>query len=117
VVFVEAFLEKLQLFYFLEGVFMFAVIFHADIAQLDDEYFATAKQMRELALTQYGCLDFIAITEGEREIAISYWPSLEHIRQWKQNAEHLHAQQAGRGRWYKSYKVEVVEVVRRYQQP
>lgn len=96
---------------------MYAVIFHAEIAQLDDEYFATAKQMRELALTHHGCLDFVATTEGEREIAISYWPSLEHIRQWKQNAAHLDAQQQGRSRWYKSYKVEVVEVLRAYQQP
>ncbi|HSC69654.1 MAG TPA: antibiotic biosynthesis monooxygenase [Cellvibrio sp.] len=96
---------------------MYAVIFHAEIAQLDDEYFATAKQLRELALSQYGCLDFVATTEGEREIAISYWPSLEHIRHWKQNTPHLGAQQQGRSRWYKSYKVEVMEILRTYQQP
>ena len=71
---------------------MYAVIFHAEIAQLDDEYFVTAKQMRELAINEYGCLDFVATTEGAREIAISYWPSLEHIQHWKQNAEHLQAQ-------------------------
>lgn len=94
---------------------MYAVIFHAEIAQLDDEYFATAKQMRELAMTQYGCLDFVVTTEGNREIAISYWPSLDHIKHWKQNAEHLQAQQQGRARWYKSYKVEVVELLRTYE--
>jgi heme-degrading monooxygenase HmoA len=94
---------------------MYAVIFHAEIAQLDDEYFATAKQMRELAMTDYGCLDFVATTEGTREIAISYWPSLDHIKRWKQNAEHLQAQQQGRARWYKSYKVEVVELLRAYE--
>lgn len=93
---------------------MFAVIFHADIAQRDDEYFATAKQMRELALNHYGCVDFIATTEGNREMAISYWPSLEHIQRWKQNAEHLRAQQQGKARWYTAYKVEIVEVLRSY---
>ncbi len=93
---------------------MYAVIFHAEIAQLDDEYFATAKQMRELAMANYGCLDFVATTEGNREIAISYWPSLDHIKRWKQNSEHLQAQQQGRSRWYKSYKVEVVELLRSY---
>lgn len=97
--------------------FIFAVIFHAEIAQLDDEYFATAKQMRELAIAHYGCLDFVATTEGSSEIAIFYWPSLEHIQHWKRNAEHLQAQQQGRARWYKSYKVEVVELIRSYQQP
>ena len=30
-----------------------------------------AKKMRELALNQYGCLGFIAVTEGSDEIAIS----------------------------------------------
>ena len=94
---------------------MFAVIFHAEIAQLDDEYFATARQMRELAMTQYGCLEFVATTEGAREIAISYWPSLDHIKHWKQNSEHLQAQQQGRSRWYTSYKVEVVELLRTYE--
>ncbi len=93
---------------------MFAVIFHAEIAQLDETYFATAKNMRELALAEYGCLDFVATTEGMREIAISYWPSLAHIQHWKQNAQHLQAQQQGKARWYKSYKVEVVEVLRTY---
>lgn len=94
---------------------MYAVIFQAEVAQLDDEYVATARQMRELAMTQYGCLDFVASTEGNREIAISYWPSLDHIRNWKQNSEHLQAQQRGKSRWYKSYKVEVVELLRRYE--
>ncbi len=94
---------------------MYAVIFHAEIAQLDDEYFATAKQMRELAMTNYGCLNFVATTEGNREIAISYWPSLEHIKHWKQNSDHLQAQQQGKSCWYKSYKVEVVELLRTYE--
>lgn len=96
---------------------MYAVIFHAEIAQLDDEYFATAKQMRELAMANYGCLDFVATTEGNREIAISYWPSLDHIKHWKQNSDHLQAQQQGKSRWYKSYKVEVVELLRAYGSP
>ena len=96
---------------------MYAVIFHAEVAQLDDEYFATAKQLRELAMTQYGCLDFVATTEGAREIAISYWPSLDQIKQWQQNIENLTVQQQGRARWYKSYKVEVVELLRTYDFP
>jgi len=94
---------------------MFAVIFHAEISQLDDQYFAMARQMRELAMTQYGCLDFVATTEGTREIAISYWPSLDHIKHWKQNSDHLQAQQQGKSRWYKSYKVEIVELLRTYE--
>lgn len=93
---------------------MYAVIFHAEVAQLDDEYFAMAKHMRERAMADYGCLDFVTSTEGSREIAISYWPSLEHIQRWKQDTKHLQAQHLGKTRWYKSYKVDVVELLRSY---
>jgi heme-degrading monooxygenase HmoA len=93
---------------------MYAVIFRAEILQLDAEYSAMAKRMRDLAISEYGCVEFNACTEGDREIAISYWDTIEQIEQWKQNAEHLVAQQKGRSRWYRSYAVEVVEVVRAY---
>jgi len=93
---------------------MYAVIFKAKINQLDDEYSATAERMRDLA-EQYGCTEFVSAMEGDREIAISYWQDLEQIKQWKQNAEHLAAQQMGREQWYACYQVEVVEILRQYQ--
>lgn len=93
---------------------MYAVIFKAEILQLDAEYAAMASRMRDLAINEYGCVEFVAATEGNRELAISYWESEEQIRQWKQNAEHLVAQERGRAKWYRSYTVEVVEVVRAY---
>ncbi|MEJ2158699.1 MAG: antibiotic biosynthesis monooxygenase [Desulfobacteraceae bacterium] len=93
---------------------MFAVIFNAQINELDAEYAATAERMRKLATSRYGCVEFIACTEGSREIAISYWNSLEQIRAWKTNPEHLRAQALGKSKWYKSYQVRIVEVVRQY---
>ncbi len=93
---------------------MYAVIFRAEIAQLDGEYSEMAAKIRDLALQEYGCREFTAVTEGRSEIAISYWDSLEQISAWKQNAEHRIAQQKGRSLWYSSYRVEVVEVVREY---
>ena len=93
---------------------MFAVIFKAEIAQLDAEYSDMAAHMRELAISQYGCTQFTSCTEGNREIAISYWESQDQIRRWKQDAEHLVAQDKGRSKWYSAYTVEVVELVRSY---
>ncbi len=93
---------------------MFVVIFKAKVRQFDDEYSQTAQRMRELALTEFGCLEFNAVTEGDQEIALSYWPSEDHIKAWKQHPEHLAAQQLGQQRWYESYSVEVVEVKRSY---
>jgi len=29
--------------------------------------------MRDLAINKYGCSEFISTTEGNNEIAISYW--------------------------------------------
>lgn len=93
---------------------MYAVIFEAKINQLDEGYFATAARMRELATSNYGCVEFTSVTEGDKEIAISYWQSLEDIQRWKQDAEHLQAQQMGKARWYKSYQVKIVNILRSY---
>jgi len=93
---------------------MYAVIFRAEVRELDAEYAVMAARMRDLAINEYGCVEFVACAEGNSEIAISYWESEEQIRQWKQNPEHIIAQEKGRSRWYKSYTVEVVEVVRAY---
>ena len=96
---------------------MYVVIFRAKAKALDAEYSAMAAQMRQLALTQFGCLDFTAVTEGDQEVALSYWPDEASIRAWKQHTDHLMAQQLGRERWYASYTVEVAELTRRYSHP
>jgi heme-degrading monooxygenase HmoA len=95
---------------------MYAVIFTATLKQFDQEYSDTAEKMRELAFEKYGCREFTSVTEGDQEVAISYWDSQEQIRTWKQDPAHQAAQQRGQERWYKSYKVQVVEVVREYGQ-
>ena len=70
--------------------------------------------MRELALNEFGCTEFHAVTDGRDEIALSYWPDEDAIRAWKSHPEHLLAQQAGRDRWYESYSVQVARVTRQY---
>ena len=70
--------------------------------------------MRELAKSKYGCIDFKALTEGNQEIAISYWRSEDDIKAWKQDPEHQLAQKLGREKWYKSYQVQIVKVEREY---
>jgi heme-degrading monooxygenase HmoA len=93
---------------------MFVVIFRATARHLDAGYSTTAARLRELALSQFGCLDFTAVTEGDQEVALSYWPDEASIRAWKQHTDHLMAQQLGRERWYSSYTVEVAEIKRHY---
>ena len=93
---------------------MFVVIFRAKVRSTDSAYTQVAAKMRELALGQFGCLEFAAVTEGADEIALSYWPSEAHIRAWKTHSDHVLAQQLGHERWYESYTVQVAEVTREY---
>ena len=94
---------------------MYAVIFLAKVKEFDEEYLNISKKMRVLAMEKYSCTGFTAVTEGKQEIAISYWPSLEHIESWKNDLEHIKAQKLGQERWYSEYKVQVVRVEREYE--
>ena len=93
---------------------MFVVIFRARVRRLDEEYLRVAARMRELATTRFGCLEFHAVTEGQDEVALSYWPDEKSIRAWRNHPEHVLAQQAGRDRWYESYSVQVAQITREY---
>lgn len=93
---------------------MFAVIFKAKVKHLDQAYIDTAKRMRDRALNEFNCVDFIAACEGDQEIAISYWQSEADIAAWRNDSEHQLAQQHGKRDWYSSYEVEVVELRRQY---
>ena len=93
---------------------VYAVIFRAEINELDQSYSAMAARMRELAKSKYGCIDFIALSDGNQEIAVSYWQNEEQINAWKQDPEHQVAQELGKSKWYKSYQVQIVKVEREY---
>jgi heme-degrading monooxygenase HmoA len=91
----------------------YAVIFSSMRTPVDNGYGETADRMVELASEQPGFLG----VESAREdvgITVSYWESLEAIRHWKMNAEHLLAQRMGREQWYASFKLRVCRVERDY---
>ena len=79
-----------------------------------EDYSRAAERMRQLAEQQPGFVDIKSASEGDTEITISYWQSLEAINNWKANSEHLQAQQLGREKWYSRYTVQVVKVEREY---
>ena len=93
---------------------MYAVIFKATFNQLDDAYTRYARQLRELAMSKYGCTDFTSVCEGNQEITLSYWNSLNDIKTWKNDAVHQQAQALGKRKWYSHYQVEIVEILREY---
>lgn len=91
----------------------YAVIFTSTRTEGDNGYGAMADRMVELAAEQQG---FLGIESAREEIGItvSYWDSLDAIRKWKQNAEHLEAQRLGRESWYADFKLRIAKVERDY---
>lgn len=94
---------------------MYAVIFTAKIKDLDAQYSAMAEKMRGIAFSKYGCKALNATTEGDTEIAVSYWQSLEDIQAWKKDMAHIEAQSMGKQKWYRWYKVDIAKIERSYE--
>ena len=90
----------------------YAVIFtslRTDVEQA--EYDAAAERMMELAEQQPGFLGVEhARTPGGPSITVSYWADEASIKAWRNHAEHLGAQAAGRERWYKSFALRIAKV-------
>jgi len=93
---------------------MIVVIFRATVKQLDDKYLQQAGKLRQLALDHYGCLEFTALCEGDKEIALSYWPDEDSVLRWKNDPLHIAAQQQGKRSWYQDYQVQVANITREY---
>jgi len=92
----------------------YAVIFSSIRTDNDEGYAQTIEQMMALGTDHVGCLGFESVNEGDQGISVSYWKDLDSIRDWKQVAEHLAAQKAGREKWYKSYTTRIARVERDY---
>jgi len=92
----------------------YAVIFTSEKSNEDEEYNHTALKMAELAQLQEG---FLGMESARNEIGItvSYWSSLESIKKWKTDSEHLIAQEKGKSQWYKKYKTRICLVERDYE--
>lgn len=91
----------------------YAVIFTSKRTEIDENYSEMATKMVELAQLQDG---FLGIESARNEIGItvSYWKSLEAIKNWKQNLDHLDAQQLGVSKWYEKYTVRIALVEKEY---
>ena len=97
----------------------YAVIFTSVRTNVAEGYGDMAARMVELAHGQPGFLGVESARDASERrtvgITVSYWESAEAIRNWKQHAEHLIAQQTGRDRWYEAYKTRICKVERDYE--
>lgn len=91
----------------------YAVIFTNIRTEIEQDYAATAELMVELAEKQTGYLGHESVRNG-LGITISYWESLEAIKAWKMQSDHIIAQQRGRKEWYAAFKTRICKVERDY---
>lgn len=91
----------------------YAVIFSSIRTDTDAGYGIMADRMVELAAQQPGFLG----AESAREavgITVSYWESLDAIKNWRLHIEHTLAREQGRAQWYESFTVRICRVEREY---
>lgn len=94
----------------------YAVVFTSQRTPDDPEgYGVTADRMAELAAAQPGFLGIESARGADGVgITVSYWESLDAIRQWREHAEHRIAQELGRAKWYANFRLRVCRVEREY---
>jgi len=92
----------------------YAVIFTSLLSENIEGYNEMATKIETLAKQQPGYLGIESAHENIG-ITISYWESLEAIKNWKDNVDHQAAQKIGKEKWYQTYKVKVCKVEREYE--
>ena len=90
----------------------YAVIFTSQRTEGNRGYGEMAEKMVELASEQKGFLGVESARDNDLGITVSYWESLDAIKNWKENAAHKVAQERGKKEWYKSFALRVCKVER-----
>ncbi|MBN6185655.1 antibiotic biosynthesis monooxygenase [Aneurinibacillus sp. BA2021] len=91
----------------------YAVIFTSERTEEDNGYGKMGDKMVELASKQQGFLGVESVRDQDGiGITVSYWESLEAIKNWKDNARHKVAQEKGKAEWYKRFGLRVCKVER-----
>jgi heme-degrading monooxygenase HmoA len=87
-------------------------------AEVPEAYDITSKAMVELAAKQPGFLGVESARGADGfGITVSYWDSLEAIRNWKDVPSHAAVQSKGKQTFYERYEVRVCTVDRGYKFP
>ncbi|MBS4172775.1 antibiotic biosynthesis monooxygenase [Bacillus sp. FJAT-49736] len=92
----------------------YAVVFTSQRTEGDRGYSKMAERLEEMASQQQGFLGIESARDSGLGITVSYWESLDAIRNWKENSSHKFAQEKGKEEWYKNYTVRVCKVEKAY---
>ncbi|MHB0880975.1 antibiotic biosynthesis monooxygenase family protein [Paenibacillus sp. SEL1] len=93
----------------------YAAIFTSERTEGDGGYGVMGDKMVELAAQQPGFLGVESVRDHNGVgITVSYWESLDAIKNWKHNKLHKVAQEKGKSEWYKTFGLRVSKVERDY---
>ncbi|WP_196890019.1 antibiotic biosynthesis monooxygenase family protein [Aureivirga sp. CE67] len=92
----------------------YAVIFVSERTDFDEEgYQKMAVEIENLVHKQNGFLG-LDFGKDEKRITISYWETLEDIKNWKNNPRHQKAIADGKAKWYKNYSLRICKIEKSY---
>ena len=91
----------------------YAVIFTSLLSENTVGYSEMANIMENFAKKQPGFIEMESSRDGIG-ITVSYWETLDDIKNWHVNLDHLEAQKLGKEQWYSWYKVRICKVEREY---
>lgn len=93
----------------------YAAIFTSERTEGDGGYGVMGDKMVELAAQQPGFLGVESVRDHNGVgITVSYWETLDAIKNWKHNELHKVAQEKGKSEWYKTFGLRVSKVERDY---
>lgn len=87
----------------------YAVIFTSTRTEVEDGYHETNDILMEKASEYEGFLGQDTVRD-DIGIAVSYWKTMEDIKAWKNDVDHLLAKSRGRSDWYSHYRVRIAKV-------
>jgi heme-degrading monooxygenase HmoA len=92
----------------------YSVIFASEKTESEADqsaYDIMASQMLDLAAQQPGYLGVETIENDlGHGITVSYWESMDAIKAWRDNPDHLAAQKLGKEVWYERYSLRIAKV-------
>lgn len=92
---------------------MYSATFMVKIAGYDEEFHRLNDHIIRIAEANPGYLGRESWNDGDRNVVILYWRSLEDLRTFGMHPDHLLAKSRYK-EWYEGYKIVIAEVLREY---
>ena len=93
---------------------MVVIVFRSRLSpEAGDDYSEMAGEMLATAQEMPGFVEFKSFKseDGER-VSLVYWQDHETMAAWRNHPRHRIAQNAGRAKWYSTYRIEIADIVR-----